>query len=67
MYPQIGYSDWQKERKAKMVDMGEILTGLWSAFAPFVGKAIIAIIVVGVLGFGIDLIAHKIKNRKRDE
>lgn len=50
-----------------MVDMGEILGGLWSAFAPFVGKAIIAIFVVGLLGFGIDFVAHKIKNRKKDE
>ena len=47
-----------------MVDMGEILGGLWSAFAPFVGKAIIAIIIVGALGFCIDLAAHKIKSRK---
>lgn len=50
-----------------MVDMGEILGGLWSAFAPFVGKAIIAILVVGLLGFGIDLVTHIIKNRKKDK
>lgn len=50
-----------------MVDMGEILGGLWSAFAPFAGKAIIAILVTGLLGFGIDLIAHKIKNHKKDK
>ena len=29
--------------------MDEILTGLWNAFAPFVGKAIIAIIVVSAI------------------
>lgn len=50
-----------------MVDMKEILAGLFSAFMPFVGKAIIAIIIVAALGFCIDLIAHKIKNRKKDK
>ena len=47
-----------------MVDMGEILKGLLSAFTPFVGKAIVAIIIVGALGIGIDLAAHAIKNRR---
>ena len=50
-----------------MVNMKEILAGLFSAFMPFVGKAIIAIIVVALLGLGIDLIAHKIRNRKKDK
>lgn len=48
-----------------MVDMGEILGGLWTAFSPFVGKAVIAIVIVGVLGIGIDLVANAIKNRKK--
>lgn len=48
-----------------MVDMGEIIGGLWTAFAPFVGKAIIAIIVVGLLGLGINLAVNAIKNRKK--
>lgn len=47
-----------------MVNMKEILSGLWSAFAPFVGKAVIAIIIVGALGIGIDLAAHAIKKHK---
>ena len=47
-----------------MVDMKEIISGLWKAFAPFAGKAIIAIIIVGILGFAIDIIAHKIKSKK---
>ena len=50
-----------------MVDMKEILVGLFSAFMPFVGKAIITIIILGILGFFIDLAAHKIKNRKKDK
>ena len=45
----------------------EILQGLWNAFSPFVGKAIIAIIIVGLLGFSIDLIADKIRNRNKDK
>lgn len=45
--------------------MGEILQGLWNAFAPFIGKAIIAIIIVGIIGLAIDLIAKKIKHRKK--
>lgn len=48
-----------------MVDMREILGGLWTAFGPFVGKAVIAIIIVGVLGIGIDLAAKALKNRKK--
>lgn len=48
-----------------MIDMTEILSGLWSAFAPFAGKAVITIIIVGLLGLGIDIIAHKIKNRNK--
>lgn len=47
-----------------MVDMKEIIGGLWKAFAPFAGKAIIAIIIVGLLGLAIDIIAHKIKSKK---
>lgn len=49
-----------------MVNMTEIFEGLWTAFAPFVGKAIIAIVIVGALGFLIDLISHKIKDRKKE-
>ena len=50
-----------------MVDMKEILAGLFSAFMPFISKAIITIVIVGILGFLIDLAAHKIKNRKKDK
>lgn len=48
-----------------MVDMKEILGGLWTAFSPFIGKAIIAIVIVGILGISIDLLAHAIKKRKK--
>lgn len=47
-----------------MVDMKEIIGGLWNAFAPFVGKAIIAVIILGLLGLAIDIIAHKIRKKK---
>ena len=50
-----------------MVNTKEILVGLFSAFMPFVGKALIAIIIVGALGFGIDLITHAIKKRKKKD
>ena len=45
--------------------MQEILQGLWNAFAPFIGKAVIAIIVVGFLGLGINLITHKFQNKDK--
>ena len=48
-----------------MVDMEEIVTGIMRAFAPFIGKAIIAIVIVGLIGLAIDIIAHKIRNRKK--
>lgn len=47
--------------------MEEIIFGLWNAFAPFIGKAVIAIIVVGALGLCIDIIAHKIRNKDKDK
>lgn len=50
-----------------MVNIGEILGGLWNAFAPFVGKAIIAIVIIGVLGIGIDLTVHAMKKHKNKE
>lgn len=49
-----------------MVDMKEIISGLWKAFAPFAGKAIIAIIIVGLLGLAIDIVAHKIKSKNEE-
>ena len=48
-----------------MVDMGEIIRTLLSGLAPFIGKAIVAIIIISALGFVIDLVAHKIRNRKK--
>ena len=48
-----------------MVNMEEIITGIMGAFAPFIGKAIVAIVIVGLIGVAIDIIAHKIRNRKK--
>ena len=48
-----------------MVNMKEILGIAWNIFAPFVGKAMIALVIVLPLGLGIYIIAHKFKNRKK--
>ena len=48
-----------------MVNMEEIITGIMGAFAPFIGKAIVAIVIVGLIGVAIDIIAHMIRNRKK--
>ena len=47
-----------------MVNMKEILGGVLKVFTPFIGKAIITIVILGALGLLIDLIAHKIRNKK---
>ncbi len=47
-----------------MVNMKEILGGIFTAFKPFIGKAIITIVILGALGLLIDVIAHKIRNKK---
>lgn len=47
-----------------MVDMKEIIGGLWKIFSPFIGKAIIAVVILGLLGLVIDIIAHKIRKKK---
>lgn len=44
-----------------MVNIGEIISGIWGAFAPFIGKAVIAVVIVGVLVFAIVLISKRKK------
>jgi len=48
-----------------MVNMKEIMGIVWDIFAPFVGKAMIVVIILGVLGLLIDIAVHKIRNKKK--